>query len=209
MYAIGHAATALLLKKKNEKAPILPFLVSVQLVEILWVVFTYLGIEHSMVVNGKFHLDYLPFSHSVFSGLVLSVLSYIAAMVIWKDNKIAILIAIGVISHIVLDVIFHEPDIQLSPFSRSPIVGLGVIDYPLLDFLLEMMYGLFCWWYFGGGKKLLAVIVIFNLLNLPTMFASTDTVNALAKYPALIPSIIFFQIIATWYFVNRYSKLSA
>jgi hypothetical protein len=51
MYAINHAATALLIKKKQPTAPILLLLISVQLVEIFWVIFNYLGWEHFAVSN--------------------------------------------------------------------------------------------------------------------------------------------------------------
>ena len=45
MNAINHAATALLINKKWPGVPIIPVLISVQLVEFLWVVFNLLGIE--------------------------------------------------------------------------------------------------------------------------------------------------------------------
>jgi hypothetical protein len=87
--------------------------------------------------------------------------------------------AIGVLSHIVIDLIFHEHDIRLSPFTDHPAWGLGIIQYPLVNFILELLYGIACWWYFGGNKKLLAAIIIFNLADLPTMFASGDMFNPL------------------------------
>jgi hypothetical protein len=48
MYAINHAATALLLKKKEPAMPVWPLLISVQLVEVLWVVFNYIGMSISL-----------------------------------------------------------------------------------------------------------------------------------------------------------------
>ena len=45
MIAINHAATALLINKKCPGVPIIPVLLSVQLVEFLWVVFNLLGEE--------------------------------------------------------------------------------------------------------------------------------------------------------------------
>ena len=68
MYAINHAATALLLKKKQPAAPMWLLLLSVQLVEVFWVILSYFGFEHTSFSQGKLHLDFLPYSHSVFSG---------------------------------------------------------------------------------------------------------------------------------------------
>ena len=171
MYAINHAATALLLKKKEPTAPIWPLLISTQLVEVLWVLFNYTGIEYFSISGGRIHLDYLPYSHSVFSSLLIAFLSY--AIIRWgfKNKGLALVFAIGVLSHVALDVIFHEKDILLSPFSNAPAWGLGIIAFPILNFILEFIYGIFCWWYFKGSKALLITMIVFNVLDLPVMLA--------------------------------------
>src|SRR4030095_3306449 len=208
MYAINHAATALLLKKKEPSVPIFPLLISTQVVEILWVVFNWLGIEHYSIESGKLHLDYLPYSHSVFSSVLISLISY--AIIRWGFNrkKLALLFAIGVLSHVVLDFFFHEQDIRLSPFSDRPVWGLGIIRMPILNFLLETLYGIFCWWYYKGNKALLIAIVVFNVLDLPIMLASGDVLTIFQRLPYLLPAFILFQILVSWYFVWRYSDRS-
>ncbi len=206
MYAINHAATALLIKKKQPTAPIILLLISVQLVEIFWVIFNYLGWEHFSVSNEKLHLDFLPYSHSVFSGAIAAFISF--AIINWGYNnrELAIAFSIGVLSHIIIDIIFHEKDIRLSPFSATPAWGLGIIDYPLLNFLTEFMYGIFCWWYFKGSTALLTVIIVFNIIDLPIMLAHGDMLKPFEHYPFTLPSIILFQILITWYFIWRYSR---
>ncbi|MDV7697852.1 hypothetical protein N6B72_13060 [Chryseobacterium soli] len=206
MYAINHAATALLIKKKVPTAPMILLLVSVQLIELFWVLFNYLGWEHYSISGGKVHLDFLPYSHSVFGAVVAALISF--AIINWgyKNRKLAIAIAIGVLSHIVIDMIFHEKDIQLSPFSATPVWGLGILDYPWLNFALEFLYGLFCWWYFKGSKALLAVIVIFNITDLPLMLGGGDSLKPFEQHPFILPTIILFQILITWYFIWRYSR---
>ena len=206
MYAINHAATALLIKKNQPAAPIFLLLVSVQLMEIFWVIFNYFGWEHFSVLNGKLHLDFLPYSHSVFSVVVAALISF--AIINWGYNnrKLAIAFSIGVLSHVIIDMVFHEKDIRLSPFSDTPVWGLGIIDFPFLNFAVELMYGIFCWWYFKGNKALLIGIIMFNIFNLPTMFAHGDMLNPIKQYLFILPSFILFQILITWYFVWRYSR---
>ncbi len=85
MYAINHAATALIIKKKQPAAPILLLLVSVQLVEVFWVLFNYLGWEYFTVTNGRVHLSFLPYSHSVFSGAVAALVAF--AVINWGYKK--------------------------------------------------------------------------------------------------------------------------
>ena len=47
MFAINHAATGLIIKKIYPDVPITTILVSVQLIEILWVILNYLGVERT------------------------------------------------------------------------------------------------------------------------------------------------------------------
>jgi len=205
MYAINHAATALLIQKKEPKLPLLPLLISVQLVEILWVLFNYFGWEYFSVSGGRLHLDFLPYSHSIFSGLIAAGISF--AIINWgyKNRKLATAFTIGVMSHIVIDMLFHEKDIRLSPFIASPVMGLGILEFPTLNFIIEFAYGLFCWWYFKGSRALLWVIIVFNIVDLPIMFAHGDMLSPLIQYPFLLPSVILFQILITWFFVYRYA----
>lgn len=206
MYAINHAATALLLRKKESPLPLLPLLVSTQLVEILWVLFNFLGFEYFTVSGGKIHLDFLPYSHSVFSSITLATISYILIRWVFKNKELALPFAFGVVSHVFLDVIFHEKDIRLSPFSETPTWGLGVISLPALNFGIELLYGIFCWWAFRGNIKLLLVIVLFNILNLPVMLASGTALNVFVSHPSLLPTFILLQIIVTWYVIFKFSK---
>lgn len=206
MYAINHAATSLLLKKDRPNVPILPLLISTQVVELFWVAFNYLGIEHFSVSNGKLHLDFLPYSHSIFSSVLLSLMAYGIIRWIIKNKALALPFALGVLSHVVLDILFHEKDIQLSPFSETPVWGLGIISFPVLNFVLEFLYGIFCWWYFKGNRRLLTAIVMFNILDLPVMLASGDSLNIFIDYPAILPTFIVLQIVISWYLVARFSK---
>jgi len=74
--------------------------------------------------------------------------------------------------------------------------------------MIELAYGIFCWWYFKGSKALLWVIIIFNVIDLPIMLAHGDALVPFARYPFLLPSVILFQIVITWYFVFRYARVT-
>ncbi len=70
MFAINHAATALVIKKAYPNVPIAAILISVQLIEILWVILNFLGIEKTTTENSvksvkDVHLAYMPYSHSM------------------------------------------------------------------------------------------------------------------------------------------------
>src|SRR5215218_8821337 len=82
MFAVDHAATALLLKRRHPSVPIAPLLLAVQAMEIAWVVLNYLGVERtttSRVVRSvaDIHLTWMPYSHSVATALGAALLAWV------------------------------------------------------------------------------------------------------------------------------------
>jgi len=66
MFAVDHAATALLIKRRFPSVPLTPLLVSVQAMELAWVGLNYLGVERTTTEAtvrsvSDIHLAYMPF----------------------------------------------------------------------------------------------------------------------------------------------------
>src|SRR6185436_3473647 len=101
--------------------------------------------------------------------------------------------------HLILDLITHAPDIAIAPGIDQPKFGLGLYGgAPLIAFVVEIFYGVFCWWFFGGGKGLFAVVVLFNLANLSLLSPAVPGPEAfLAGRPMLVVTVIAVQIAAT------------
>jgi hypothetical protein len=98
-------------------------------------------------------------------------------------------------------------NVSYNSFSPLPVWGFGIIDHPLINFLPETAYGIFCWWYFRGKKASLTVIIIFNVLDLPVMLARGNALTVFVDYPFLLPTFILVQIVLMWYFVARFGKI--
>jgi hypothetical protein len=65
MFAIDHAATALLVKRRYPSTPMWPVLLSVQAMELAWVGLNYVGIEQTTTEAtvrsvADIHLAYMP-----------------------------------------------------------------------------------------------------------------------------------------------------
>ena len=180
-------------------------LISVQLVEILWILFTYLGIEHYVATPNAIHLDFLPYSHSVFTGALLAALAWGMAKSVHRTN-VGIALAAGILSHILLDIIHHEPNINLLPIAWGPRLGLNLQGFPLADFLVELAFCLACWKIFGGSRGLLIGIVIFNLINIPLMFPRPEAFTPIVEHRNLLPTLILIQVVATWAAVWWFAK---
>ena len=204
MFAINHAATALIINKFFKDVPIIWILLSTQFMELLWVLFNYIGIERTstekdMKYVGDIHLSYMPYSHSLLTMASMSILSWFIISKGFGEPAIGLAVCIGILSHLVLDLITHSRDIAIAPFIKERKLGLGLYaNFPVLAFILEIGYGIACWWIYGGSIALLAVILLFNLANLPMFVASIPGAKQkMANRPLLITSFIFVQIIVT------------
>ena len=212
MFAINHAATALIIKKAFPGVAIPWILLSVQLVEFIWVFLNLLGVERTRTKNtvtyvGDISLEHMPYSHSVVSMAGIAILSWFIIAEGFNNPELALAFSLGVMSHLVLDLITHAKDIQLAPLVPEPRFGLGLYaNFPLRAFFLEIGYGFLCWWIYRGGWILLAVIVVFNLANI-SMFSRriSGLEKMMANRPKLIAAVILIQIVVTLTLVGLFS----
>ncbi len=213
MFAINHAATALVIKKKFPTAKMFWLLISVQLVEFLWVIFNFFGLEQTSTgievsYLGDIHLHSMKFSHSVLSSVIISLFAYAIIRYLFKEKSLALPFSLGVLSHIVLDLLTHAKDIPLTFLPGSVKLGTQLYSlHPYAAFSVELLYGLFCWYYYKGSKTLLIIILGFNIANFTTF--SPDVIG-LEKYfadnPLLLVAVIAMQIIITLGLVGYFSK---
>jgi hypothetical protein len=204
MFAVDHAATALLIKRRFPSVSLTPMLLSVQAMEFAWVGFNYLGIERTTTAAtvrsvADVHLVYMPYSHSVGTAVGAALLAW---LIVEKGFGRAVLgraIGLGVVSHLILDLATHAHDIALWPGLATPMLGLGLYAAaPMVAFVVELLYGAFCWYVYRGGRGLLAFITIGNLANLSTFSPDIPGPEQyLAGRPLLLVTFIFVQIVVS------------
>ena len=120
MFAIDHAATALLVKRRYPSVPMAPLLVSVQAMELAWVGLNYAGIERTTtepVVRSvaDVHLAYMPYSHSVGTACAAAVLAWLVIEKGFGRAALGRAVGLGIVSHLILDLATHAHDIALWP----------------------------------------------------------------------------------------------
>ena len=141
---VGHYGPAFALKGAERRIPLWVFFVAVQWMDVLWSGFVALGIERFRIVPGftatnALDLYYMPYTHSLVAAVLWSLGAYVAYRLIRRfgaSHRAALLVAIAVFSHWVLDFIVHRPDLPL--YHDYPKVGLGLWNYPAPAFLLEI-----------------------------------------------------------------------
>lgn len=137
---IGHYALGLAAQRAAPRTSLGTLFVAPTLADLLWPVFLLLGWEHSHVVLGPnpflmLWLDDIPYSHSL---VTLIVWGALFGYLYWRrrgDKRAALVIGLLVVSHWVLDVITHRPDMPLYP--GSPKLGLGLWNSPTATMIVE------------------------------------------------------------------------
>ena len=213
MFAVDHAATALLLKRRFPSVPMAPLLVSVQAMELAWVGLNYLGIERTTTEStvrsvADVHLAHMPYSHSVGTAVGTALIVWLIVEVGFRRAALGRALALGIASHLILDLVTHGHDIALWPGQPSPKLGLGLYDRaPFAAFVVELTYGILCWRIYRGGRGLLGLIVIGNLANLSVLSpAIPGPEQYFAGRPLLVVTVVFAQIVVTLVLVGFLSR---
>jgi hypothetical protein len=134
---LGHMAIGLAARPVEPRVSLATWFVAAQLVDLIWPVMLLLDLEHVAIAPGITAftpLDFFdyPITHSlvgtlVWAALFAGVWSATQARR-WRKApgtaRVALLLGAGVLSHWVLDVISHRPDVPVLP--RGPYLGLGL-----------------------------------------------------------------------------------
>jgi len=213
MFAVDHAATALLVKRRYPSVSLAPILVSVQAMELAWVGLNYLGIERTTTEAtvhsvADVHLAHMPYSHSVGTAVAAAVLVWLLIEKGFGRAALGRAVGLGMASHLILDLATHGHDIALWPGWSTPKLGLGLYEAaPLVAFFVEFFYGVFCWYVYRGGPGLLAIISLGNLANLSFLSpAVPGPEEYLAGRPLLLVTVIFVQIVMTLVLVGSVAR---
>ncbi len=145
---VGHFGMGFGLKRWAPAVSLGTLFLATQLVDLVWPTFLLLGVEQVNIAPGITRmtpLDFVhyPYTHSLLAGALWAALFGGIYWLLAKSPRAAVVCAVGVISHWVLDLLVHRPDLPLVP-GGGPMVGLGAWNSPALTVLLEFLF-------FGGG----------------------------------------------------------
>lgn len=202
---VGHYTAAFLLKAKEPKASLGMLFIAVQFVDILFFPFVLLGIERLQLVEhfndvNNYNLEYMPFTHGLLGSTIWAILWYLVyRFIIVKEainaKNIAMVMALGVLSHWFADLIAHTPDLPL--INGEPKFGFGLWRNKLLTFVVEAtLLCLSLYFYlqkvnFKNKRKYYAIafcafLIFANFLSFYILPPETNkyylTISALASY---------------------------
>ncbi len=127
---IGHFGTAFAAKKIDSKPSLGTLILSAQWVDLIWPILLLLGIERVVVEPGNtvvtpLNFTYYPYTHSLAGVLMWGVILGSVYYIFKRNIKGSLVIGILVLSHWILDLLTHRPDLPLLPGLNLK-VGLGL-----------------------------------------------------------------------------------
>src|SRR5438270_12774917 len=139
---VGHYSVAFAVKSEQNKIPLWVLFVAVQLLDFIWAPFVLLGVEKMRIAPGitaanPLDLYYMSYTHSLIGALVWSALAFLVYKVASRTKVgAALIVALAVFSHWILDLIVHRPDLAI--YDDTLKVGCGLWNYRGLEFGLEV-----------------------------------------------------------------------
>jgi hypothetical protein len=203
---IGHYAVALAAKRAAPRTSLGILFAAVSLADLLWPVFLVLGWEEAHFVPGPnpfltLWLDSIPISHSLLTLIAWGAL--FAWLYRWRTGyaRGALVAALAVVSHWVLDFATHRPDMPLYP-GGAPL-GLGLWNSVAGTIVVEgVMYVAGLWLYVAatrardriGRYGFWALIVVLVLSYVGSLFSPPPPTRAALA----IGGIIFGWLFVAW-----------
>jgi membrane-bound metal-dependent hydrolase YbcI (DUF457 family) len=125
---VGHLAAALGAARVERRVPLAAAVAATFALDLLWPMFLLAGVERVRIDPGNtaftpLAFDHYPWSHSLAMAIAWGAVAAVAARRL--GARAAGVVCALVVSHWVLDLVTHRPDLPLWP-GESPMMGLGL-----------------------------------------------------------------------------------
>ena len=209
---IGHYGVALGAKKVKNAPSLGTLFLASQFIDLIWPLFILVGIEKVKVEPGNTAFTPLnfvsyPYSHSLLAVLIWAILFGLIYYFIKKNLKNSILLGGLVLSHWFLDLIVHQPDLQILPWDHLR-VGFGLWNSVIFTIIIEgLIFLTGSYLYFQSTKErskkgsigiwsLLIFLVIVYFLNIFSSPPPSENIIAVVG--------LFMWLIVAWaYWIDK------
>lgn len=184
---LAHFGVGLGAKAVAPKVSLGSLFLAAQFIDLIWPTLLLLGIERvNIITDGTRHppLDfvYYPFSHSLLAVIVWAVL-FAAVYFIARGNRIgAVVLGLAVISHWLLDLVVHYPDLPLYP-GDGPLLGFSIWSSPVISMALELSIFAAGMWLYLRSTRASDATGKWALWSLAAMLLLTQIANAFGAPP--------------------------
>lgn len=155
---IGHFAAGMAAKKVATKPSLGTLFIAAQFIDLLWPLLLLMGMESVVVdpdntVVTPLNFTHYPISHSLLAVFIWGVLLGGIYFLVKRDIKSSLWLGLLVVSHWLLDLIVHRPDLPLLPGRGQTKVGLGLWNSLYGTMILELaLFGVGVYYYTSVTK---------------------------------------------------------
>ena len=142
---IGHFGAGFTGKKFDKRPSLGTYFMAAQFVDLLWPIMLLLGIEKVVIEPGNttttpLDFTYYPFTHSLIGVIFWALLFGLVHFLFRKNMKAAFVLGALVISHWILDLIVHRPDLPIV-LGVDLKIGLGLWNSIVATIIVEGLIG--------------------------------------------------------------------
>ena len=153
---IGHWAPALAVAARRKSPGLGTLFIAAQLVDWAFFLFVLLGVEKMRLnpaISAVSPLDlyYMPYTHSLLGALVFGGGIIVVIWTLSKDITGALLAGAVVVSHWLLDVLVHVPDLTIA--GSPPKLGFGLWNHPMVEMPLELAITFGALWLYVRARQ--------------------------------------------------------
>ena len=139
---VGHYAPALAIAAHPRAPGLGTLFVAAQLVDFAFSAFLLLGVEHMRIVPGitamnPLDLYDMPYTHSLLGSAAWAAAFALLIFALTRSRAAALIAALVVLSHWLIDLLVHRPDLTLA--GAPPKLGLGLWNTPSVAMPLELL----------------------------------------------------------------------
>jgi len=204
---VGHCAVALVAKRAEPTINLGTFVFAAMFADFAWCVFMLLGVEHVQFKSGMgagnyFYATNIAMSHSLLMDAVWATLLG-SVYLLWRHfPRGALILFLVVLSHWLLDVVSHRPDMPIAPGMHAH-VGLGLWNSIPATLLVEGGFwslAIILYVRVTRPKSLTGNFVFWSGVVLLTLVWFSNIAGPPPQNPRAAPfaSLIIFSVTVAW-----------
>lgn len=190
---IGHFAIGFAAKTAAPRVSLGTLFLAAQFIDLLWPTFLLMGLERVRIEPGATVVTPLVFEHYPWSHSLLAVLGWAALLaglhfLLRRDRRSALILAGLVLSHWLLDLLVHRPDLPLWPWGGS-VLGLRLWSSLTLTLALEVPLFMLGVWLYSRSTRPLDRAGRWGLVGLVLFLFMVYAGNVLGSPPPSVEAI--------------------
>ena len=205
---LGHFAAGFVASRLEPRLPVGTAFIAAQLPDVVWPYLLLSGVERVTIAPGHtavtpLRFDHYPWSHSLLLIAAAGLLFTIVYGFVFRGSRAAFLLMPLAVSHWLLDVASHRPDVPLLPWN-GPFLGLGLWHSLPLTLAIEGILFAGALWFFARGRALAwpfwLLVAFLVLVYAGAVFGPPPpSVKAIAVSSIVLPPVL-------WFWGNRASR---